>query len=80
MPFWRYGFLPPPLTMPRVLVACVPCRAAARCATTTWWISGMLTFAAKIASGSSTVPASSLDGETTLTVVISSPLVPRSAP
>ena len=29
VPFWRYGFLPPPLTSPRVLVACVPCRAAA---------------------------------------------------
>ncbi len=41
VPFWRYGFRPPPLTSPRVLVACVPCRAAASCATTTWCISGM---------------------------------------
>jgi hypothetical protein len=40
--------------MPRVFVACVPRRAAARCATTTWWISGMFTCAAKIFSGSST--------------------------
>ena len=43
-------------------------------------ISGTFTLAAKIASGSSAVPDSSLDGETTLTVLISSPLAPRSAP
>ena len=24
VPFWRHGFAPPPETMPRVLVACVP--------------------------------------------------------
>ena len=35
VPFCRYGFLPPPRTSPRVLVSCVPCRAAACCATTT---------------------------------------------
>ena len=34
--------LPPPRTSPRVLVSCVPWRAAASWATTTWWISGML--------------------------------------
>ena len=28
MPFWRYGFLPPPRTSPRVLVSCVPDAAA----------------------------------------------------
>ena len=49
-------------------------------ATTTWCISGTFTFAAKIASGSSTVPACSSVGETMFTVVIGSPLVPRSAP
>ena len=32
VPFCRYGFLPPPRTSPRVLVECVPWRAAARCA------------------------------------------------
>ena len=30
VPFWRYGFLPPPRTSPRVFVECVPCRPAAR--------------------------------------------------
>src|SRR5215470_7924374 len=55
VPFCRYGFLPPPRTSPRVLVAAVPCRAAASWATTTWWISGTLTLASKI-SGGSTAP------------------------
>ena len=39
-----------------VLVECVPWRAAASWATTTWWISGMLTCTSKISAGSSTVP------------------------
>ena len=34
---------PPPRTSPRLLVEWVPWRAAASWATTTWWISGMLT-------------------------------------
>ena len=37
-----------------VLVSCVPWRAAASWATTTWWISGMLTWTSKISAGSST--------------------------
>ena len=35
----------------------VPWRAAASWATTTWWISGMLTWTSKISAGSSAVPA-----------------------
>ncbi len=54
VPFCRYGFLPPPRTCPRVLVAWVPCLAAACCATTTWWISGTFTFASKMSDGRST--------------------------
>ena len=38
-----------------VLVACVPWRAAACWATTTWWISGMLTSTSKISAGRSTL-------------------------
>src|SRR5215472_12951812 len=55
VPFCRYGFLPPPRTSPRVFVACVPCRAAASCATTTWCMSGTLTLASKISGGSCVV-------------------------
>ena len=51
MPFWRYGFLPPPETSPRVLVLCVPWRAAASWATTTWCISGTLAVTSKIVVG-----------------------------
>src|SRR4051794_11707611 len=42
VPFWRHGFAPPPETMPRVLVACVPWRRAASSATTTSCTSGPL--------------------------------------
>src|SRR3954453_15444614 len=35
VPFWRQGLAPPPETIPRVLVACVPRRRAASSATTT---------------------------------------------
>src|SRR5580704_10781318 len=56
VPFCRYGFLPPPRTSPRVLVAWVPCRAAASWAVTTWWISGTLTLASKISGGSTAAP------------------------
>src|SRR6202020_1669553 len=62
VPFCRYGFLPPPRTSPRVLVECVPCRAAASCATTTWWISGTLTFASKISGGSAAAEAAAVFG------------------
>ena len=44
-------------TSPRVLVLCVPWRAAASWATTTWWISGMLAWTSKTSAGSSAVPA-----------------------
>src|SRR5438477_3386757 len=55
VPFCLYGFRPPPRTSPRVFTLCVPCRAAASWATTTWCISGMLACALKTSSGSSTV-------------------------
>src|SRR3954447_8126713 len=42
VPFWRHGLAPPPRTMPRVLVACVPRRRAASSATTTSCTSGPL--------------------------------------
>src|ERR687894_74565 len=42
VPFWRHGFAPPPRTIPRVLVACVPCRFAASSATTHSCTSGPL--------------------------------------
>src|ERR1700755_1004821 len=42
VPFWRHGFAPPPETMPRVLVACVPWRRAASSAITTSCTSGPL--------------------------------------
>src|ERR1700710_2122362 len=34
VPFWRHGLAPPPRTLPRVLVECVPCRRAASSART----------------------------------------------
>jgi hypothetical protein len=34
-PFWRHGFLPPPRTLPRVLVDAVPARRLFNCMTTT---------------------------------------------
>src|SRR5438876_845977 len=73
VPFCRYGFLPPPRTAPLVLVAWLPCRAAACWATTTWWISGMLTFAPKNSAGSSTFLPPLPDGVTTLTVLTGPP-------
>src|SRR5215217_2857129 len=42
VPFWRNGLAPPPRTMPRVLVACVPRRRAACSARTTSCTSGPL--------------------------------------
>src|SRR4051794_5164227 len=42
VPFWRHGLAPPPETMPRVLVACVPWRRAASSAITTSCTSGPL--------------------------------------
>ena len=49
---------PPPRTSPRLLVECVPWRAAASWATTTWWISGTLTWTSKIVGrAASTVPS-----------------------
>ncbi|MFC5043191.1 hypothetical protein [Ornithinimicrobium kibberense] len=61
---------PPPRTSPRVLVACVPWRAAASWATTTWWINGTLVCTSKSSAGSSTVPASPPVGLVMETVVI----------
>src|SRR3954447_10981079 len=47
VPFWRHGLAPPPRTMPRVRVACVPRRRAASSATTTSCTSGPLNGAPK---------------------------------
>src|SRR5947207_8474603 len=55
VPLCLYGFRPPPRTWPRVFALCVPCRAAASWATTTWCISGMLACTLNTSSGSSTV-------------------------
>src|SRR3954451_7750087 len=74
VPFWRYGFLPPPRTSARVFTEAVPCRAAASWPTTTWWISGTLTCTSKTASGSSTLPAVSPAGVSTSTDAMSGPL------
>ena len=68
VPFWRYGFLPPPRTSPRVFVECVPWRAAASCAVTTWCISGMLAVASKTCAGSSTEPSTFPSGVFTSTL------------
>src|SRR3954452_7553430 len=54
VPFWRHGFAPPPETMPRVFVACVPCRRAASSATTTSCTSGPLNGCSKTSASRST--------------------------
>src|SRR3954467_3118463 len=50
VPFWRHGLAPPPRTLPRVLVECVPWRRAASSARTDSWTSGPLKRARKPAS------------------------------
>src|SRR4051794_31903555 len=52
VPFWRHGLAPPPRTIPRVLVACVPRRRAASSATTTSCTSGPLNGAPNAAASS----------------------------
>src|SRR6476660_8483131 len=52
VPFWRHGLAPPPRTLPRVLVACVPCRRALSSARTDSWTSGSLNGAPKATSSS----------------------------
>src|SRR3954452_19027683 len=54
VPFWRHGLAPPPRTMPRVLVACVPWRRAASSARTDSWTSGSWNSAPKAASSRGT--------------------------
>src|SRR6478735_7606702 len=54
VPFWRHGFAPPPETMPRVLVECVPWRRAASSATTTSCTSGPLNGCSKTSASRST--------------------------
>src|SRR5215218_1130432 len=56
VPFWRHGLAPPPRTLPRVLVAAVPCRSAFSSARTTSCTSGPLNLTAKTASSSVTAP------------------------
>src|SRR5438309_3342195 len=56
VPFWRHGLAPPPRTMPRVLVACVPCRRAASSARTDSWTSGPLKSAPNAPLSSLTAP------------------------
>src|SRR3954447_17263326 len=58
VPFWRHGLAPPPDTMPRVRVACVPWRRAASSATTTSCTSGPLNGAPKTSSSRSIFLAS----------------------
>src|SRR5213592_795278 len=52
VPFWRHGLAPPPRTLPRVLVACVPWRRAASSARTDSCTSGPLKRAPKTVSSS----------------------------
>src|SRR5436190_2586734 len=52
VPFWRHGLAPPPRTLPRVLVACVPWRRAASSARTDSCTSGPLKRAPNTASSS----------------------------
>src|SRR2546423_63035 len=68
VPFCLSGFLPPPRTSPRVFTLCVPCRAAASWATTTWCISGMFACTLKMSSGSSTVRVGSPPADRTSTL------------
>src|SRR4051794_9403076 len=55
VPFWRHGLAPPPRTLPRVLVECVPWRRAASSARTDSCTSGSWNSAPKAASSSVTV-------------------------
>src|SRR3954469_25274701 len=55
VPFWRHGLAPPPRTLPRVLVACVPCRRAASSARTDACTRDSWNSAPNAASSSSTV-------------------------
>src|SRR4051812_31780694 len=54
VPFWRHGLAPPPRTMPRVLVECVPWRRAASSARTDSCTSGSWNSAPNAASSRST--------------------------
>src|SRR3954449_2256110 len=54
VPFWRQGFAPPPRTLPRVLVECVPWRCAASSARTDSCTSGSWNSAPKATSSSVT--------------------------
>ena len=58
VPFWRHGLAPPPATSARVLVLCVPARAAASCAVTTWCMTATFGSMPNTASGRSTEPPS----------------------
>src|SRR3954468_7691934 len=53
-PFWRHGLAPPPRTLPRVLVECVPWRCAASSARTDSCTSGAWNSAPKGAASSVT--------------------------
>src|SRR3954453_16639407 len=55
VPFWRHGLAPPPRTLPRVLVECVPWRRAASSARTESGPSGSWNSAPNAASSSFTV-------------------------
>src|SRR3954447_8557035 len=54
VPFWRHGLAPPPRTLPRVLVECVPWRRAASSARTESCTSGSWNSAPNAASSSAT--------------------------
>src|SRR3954454_7250871 len=56
VPFWRHGLAEPPRTMPRVLVAAVPCRRAFSSARTHSWTRPSVQRASQALASSSTVP------------------------
>src|ERR1700674_3709970 len=56
VPFWRYGFAPPPETAPRFLVEAVPWRAFAIWRTYAWCITGAFGSSPKMCLGSLTWP------------------------
>src|SRR5581483_3021358 len=76
VPFWRHGFLPPPLTSPRVFVACVPARRLASWLRTISWSSASRVGPASTAAGTSTSPTCARSCDTTGSVTAPSVILP----
>src|SRR6187401_588795 len=70
VPFCRHGFLPVPLTIARVFVACVPRRSAALAWTTDSWIKSVFTRPPNTSSRRSSEPTFSFCWLTTSTVMV----------